>query len=56
MARHSFSFSGELLVWFISSGTAAHGPIVLWSTPSIQKSTIETTWVESPSMLEIAHA
>ena len=47
------SFYEELTVWFVSGGAAMHGPNVLWSTPPIQKSTIETTSMESPSMLEL---
>ena len=53
LARHSLSFSGKLLVGFVSSGAAAQGSNVLWFTPPIQTSTIDTTWVESPSMLQI---
>ena len=34
-------FLWGLLVWFVSGGTAAHGPNVFWSTPVIQKSTIK---------------
>ena len=54
-SRHSLSIHEELTVCFVSGGAAVHGPNVLWSTPPIQKSTIETTWMESPSMLEIAY-
>ena len=39
--------------WFSSSGAAMLWPNILWSTPPVQKSTIETTWIESPSMQEI---
>ena len=53
LARHLLHFYGKLLVWFVSGGAAVHRPNVLWSTPPSKKSTIETTWVESPPMLKM---
>ena len=53
LSRHSQSFYDELTVWFVSGGVAAHRPNVLWSTSPVQRSTMETTLMELPSMLEI---
>ena len=44
------SMGVTLLVF--SGGTAAHRPNNLWSSPPIQKSTIETTLKEFPSMVK----
>ena len=43
------------IAWLSSGWAAVLGPTILWSTPSIQKCTIETTLIESPSMPEIVY-
>ena len=45
-----------LLSWFLSGGAAVPRPNNLWSTLPIQKSTIEMTLMESPSMLKVSGA
>ena len=52
LTRHLWSLYGELSLSF-PSGAVALGPNILWSTPPIQKSTIESTLVVSPPMPEI---
>ena len=47
---------GFTLLGFFSGGTAALGPNNLWSNPPIQKSTIDMTLTESPSMLKVSDA
>ena len=51
LSRHWQSLYEELTIWFSSGVAAVLRPKVLWSTPlPVQKSTIETTSMESPSM------
>ena len=53
LSQHSQSLYRELTVWFISGGVAVHRPKCPLVHSPIQKSTIATTSMESPSMLEI---
>ena len=52
LPRHSWGLYGELSFGY-PSGATALGPNILWSTPPIQKSTIKSTLMVSPSIQKI---